>query len=220
MNDLRTLLDQCSQEEIVGLATILQLKEASVDSIIDGLWWNCQNTVFYYLGYQSSYRAIVQQVADHLKVPYTADDLPSQIEIAIAQTTLQQRWEGMTPEQRRAMEEEWRKTAQEYDKTGSMLTSSSLFAALTTAQLSGFGVYLLASTSLGAITAALGITLPFMVYTTMSSAIAVIIGPVGWIGAGVLALWTLNEPNYKRLVPAVLYICMLRSRRSLSDGTE
>lgn len=219
MHDLRTLLDQCSSEELAGLATILQLKETTFDSIIDGLWWNCQNTAFYYLGYQPSYQKIIQEVADYLKVSYTTDDLPAQIEIAIAQATLQQLWERMTPEQRRAIEEQWRKTAQEFDKTGSVWTSGGLFATLTAAQLSGFGVYLLASTSLGVVTAALGITLPFVVYTTMSSAIAVIIGPVGWIGAGLLALWTLNEPNYKRLVPAILYICMLRSRQSLGDGT-
>lgn len=220
MDDLRTLLQRYSLDELAGLATILNLKDANIDSIIDGFWWNCQHTAYYCLGYQPSYLEIVRQVASHLKVPYTTDDLPSQIEITIAQVTLQTLWERMTPEQRQAMEEQWRKTAQEFGKIGSVLTSGSIFAALTAAQLSGFGIYLLASTSLYAITGMIGLTLPFAVYTTMSSAIAVIIGPVGWIGAGLLALWMLNGPNYKRLVPAVLYVCMLRARQSLGDGTE
>ncbi len=86
---------------------------------------------------------------------------------------------------------------------------------LTAAQLSGFGVYLLASTTLGAITGAIGITLPFAVYTAMSSAIAVIIGPVGWIGAGLFAVWQLTGANYKKLIPAILFVCALRQSNSV-----
>lgn len=78
--------------------------------------------------------------------------------------------------------------------------------------MSGFGIYLLASTTLGTLTGVIGITLPFVVYTTMSSAIAVIIGPVGWIGAGLFTLWQLTSPSYKRVIPAILYICALRAR--------
>ena len=93
-----------------------------------------------------------------------------------------------------------------------------MFGALTAAQLSGFGVYLLASTSLGALTATLGVTLPFAVYTTMSSTIAALIGPVGWIGAGLFTIWKLTGPNYKRLIPAILYVVMLRSKQSRQTG--
>jgi uncharacterized protein YaaW (UPF0174 family) len=124
-------------------------------------------------------------------------------------------WEKMTPEQRRQMEREWQKTAAEFDKSGSLAGSASIFAALTASQLSGFGIYLLATTSLGALTGVIGITLPFAVYTAMTTAIAVIIGPVGWIGAGLFALWALSGPNYKKLIPAILYVCALRSQQDL-----
>ena len=109
------------------------------------------------------------------------------------------------------MEEELRRAAQKFDKGGALVGSTSIFAALTAAQLSGFGIYLLASTSLGALTGVLGVTLPFAAYTMMSTAIATIIGPVGWIGAGLFLIWKLTGPNYKRLIPAILYISMLRS---------
>jgi len=53
------------------------------------------------------------------------------------------------------------------------------------AQLSGFGVYLLASSTVAAITSALGITLSFAFYTAMASIIKVAIGPVGFVLAAI-----------------------------------
>ena len=130
----------------------------------------------------------------------------------MAQKVMETMWEKMTPQQKREMEEQLRKTASQFDKGGELLGSSSIFLALTTAKLSGFSIYLLASTSLGALTGMIGITLPFVVYTTMSSTIALVLGPVGWIGAGLFTIWQLSEPSYKRVIPAILYICVLRAR--------
>lgn len=220
MDDLRSFLQTCTTNELTGLAAILGTKEQSVDTIIDGFWWNCQNTAYYYLGYRPSYLEILQTIAALFQISYTPEEVPTQLEITIARATLQLIWEQMTPAQRQAMEEQLRVTAQAFDKTGSVVKGGSLFLTLTAAQLSGFGVYLLASTTIGAITGTLGLTLPFAVYTSMSSVIATIIGPVGWIGAGLFTLWTLNGANYTRLVPAVMYVCMLRARRTLGDDDE
>lgn len=75
------------------------------------------------------------------------------------------------------------------DKAGlnkNQITSLSGIGALGAAQLSGFGIYVLASSTVGAITSLLGITLPFALYTGMSSAISFIIGPVGFLVMGVM----------------------------------
>ena len=48
-----------------------------------------------------------------------------------------------------------------------------MFSFLTAAQLSAFGIYLLATTSLGVITKTLGFSLPFLFYSSLSSVIAV-----------------------------------------------
>ena len=140
----------------------------------------------------------------------------AKIEVRIARKVFETVWEKMTPAQRQRMEEELKKTARQFDKSGALLGGASMFGTLTAAQLSGFGVYLLASTSLSAVTATLGLTLPFAVYTTMSSTIAVIIGPVGWIGAGLFLVWRLTAPSYKRLIPAILYVSMLRTQQNLN----
>lgn len=87
-----------------------------------------------------------------------------------------------------------------------------ILGALSVAQASGFGVYLLATTLLGTMTSVLGITLPFAIYTGLTSAIAVIIGPVGWAALGFSILWKLGGPNWKVLVPVLLYIITVEHR--------
>ena len=70
----------------------------------------------------------------------------------------------------------------------------------------------MASTVVGAITHALGVTLPFAFYTSMSSTISVAIGPLGW---GLLAAWGVHKigaPNEEKTVPAVLLVAAVRQR--------
>lgn len=77
----------------------------------------------------------------------------------------------------------------ELEKAGlnkDQISSLSGLTAISVAQLSGFGIYMLASTTLGAITSMLGLTLPFAFYTGMSSAISFINGPVGFLVMGVM----------------------------------
>lgn len=81
---------------------------------------------------------------------------------------------------------------------------------LTAAQLSGFGVYTMASTLLGGITSMVGVTLPFAFYTTMSSAISVAIGPVGWGLLGAYAIGKWLSPDMKKVTEATLIITCTR----------
>lgn len=83
------------------------------------------------------------------------------------------------------------------------------------AQASGFGVYLAATTALGFLTHAVGITLPFAIYSGVTSTIAFLIGPVGWLSAGVWGAWKLTATEWKSLVPAIVYIIYVNTRRSL-----
>ena len=76
--------------------------------------------------------------------------------------------------------------------------------------ISGFGVYLMASTVLGGLTSVLGITLPFAVYMGMSQMIALAIGPVGWLALFGGLAFTLNQPNWQRLTLAVVYASVIR----------
>ena len=212
MKKIEILLKSVSGDEREGLQKILQSKSNAPKDIIEDFWYNCQSIFGYTFGSEPSYNKILLKVCKKLKITEVQNRSDEEIEICIAQLVMKTVWDKMNPEQREEFEKKLRETSEKYDKSSSLVSSASIFGALTAAQLSGFGVYLLASTTLGAITGAVGLTLPFAVYTTMSSAIAVVIGPVGWIGAGLFAIWKLTGPNFKKLIPAIIYISALRAK--------
>ncbi len=212
MNHLKKLLNMATKEDLEALAQILTADKITAASITEAFSYQSQSVFGYAFCRTPGYKEIVWQVLQQMKIPYKAYETTQELEIKLAQKVMETVWEKMTPEQRQEMEEQLKKTAQQYDKGSDLAKNASIFAALGAAQLSGFSVYLLASTALGFLTHAVSITLPFVVYSTMSSAIAIIIGPVGWIGAGIYALWALTGPNYKKLIPAILFVLALRQR--------
>lgn len=69
------------------------------------------------------------------------------------------------------------------------------------------------TTALGFITHAVGMSLPFAAYTTLTSTIAFIIGPAGWLGIGLWGFISLTGADWKKLIPAVLYIAHVNSAK-------
>ncbi len=55
-------------------------------------------------------------------------------------------------------------------------------------------------------------TLGFGAYTTATSALSVFLGPVGWIGLGAAAVYSYGKPKYKKLIPVVATIALIRQR--------
>ena len=63
-----------------------------------------------------------------------------------------------------------------------LIGSGSTLAAISTVQLSGIGAYIALTTVMNAVfTTMLGITIPFGVYTTATSGLALLAGPIGWL---------------------------------------
>ena len=202
-DSIHSLLDKVTPRERRALADILEAESPHSEHIVEAFQWNCQSIFGYLAGSDPSYSQIVQQVAEKLDINPVSVPV-EELEVKIARKVLKTAWEKMTPEQKEEMEAEFRRVAQKFDEDGELTGSESIFAALTDTQLSRFGVYLLSSSTLGTLKDVVGVTLtlPFIVA-----------GPVGWVGVGLFAIWKLTGANYKRLIPAILYVSALRAKQ-------
>lgn len=162
-----------------------------------------------------SYDELVLGACSHLKA--AEDGAPiADHELFLSHAIIVSALQAMTPRQR----------AQAFTKLvdpskicpGANVSSNNISAPVTTlallgvAQLSGFGVFAAATTALGFLTHAVGVTLPFVFYSGLSSTIAFIIGPVGWLSAGVWGAWTLTKAEWKKIIPGLIYIIAHNSR--------
>ncbi|WP_133532128.1 YaaW family protein [Flavobacterium dankookense] len=214
--DLYLILCQCNNEEIETLSKILKLKSVSKENIIPELISNSKNLLEFFDDHPS-YNDILYKIKVKLKLDTKTIEI-SQIEKSIAIKFLEQALSRMTEEQKIKFEKEIIEIVN--IEGGLKYKVGTVFTTLTAAQISGFGVYLLASSSLSFITGAIGLTLPFAAYTALSSAISVIIGPVGWIGAGLFTLWKINDVNFSKIIPSVIYISWLREKYSKENSNN
>ena len=91
-------------------------------------------------------------------------------------------------------------------------------AALSAAQASGFGIYMGATTALGLASHAVGVTLPFAVYAGMTSTIAFLIGPVGFLATAGWLAHVLTSPEWARIIRGLLHITAMRAKYEYSTG--
>jgi uncharacterized protein YaaW (UPF0174 family) len=166
------------------------------------------------LFWDESWKQVVTDVADHMGIDWLAllngrrwKRLETyEIENAVVAKVFQDMFDRLPADQREKVILEMQRNSDDLSLEGLLLTGG----AMTAAKISGFGVYLMASTVLGGLTSVLGITLPFAVYMGMSQMIALAIGPVGWLALFGGLAFTLNQPNWQRLTLAVVYASVIR----------
>jgi uncharacterized protein YaaW (UPF0174 family) len=173
---------------------------------------------------QRSYKQLVTDVADHVGIDWKAllkktgkkwkKLKSSEIEDAVVLKVFSEVFHQLPENKQRELLAQVNGVTQGQDFNAELITASGL----TLAKLSGFQVYLLATTTLGALTGMLGITLPFVVYTTLTSAISVVIGPVGWLTLGAWTILRLNKPDWAKLTAGVIYISYLRRKLELDKN--
>lgn len=91
-------------------------------------------------------------------------------------------------------------------------------AALSAAQASGFGIYMGATTALGLASHAVGVTLPFAVYTGMTSTIAFLIGPVGFLATAGWLAHVFTSPEWARITRGLLHAIAMRAKYNFSNN--
>lgn len=74
----------------------------------------------------------------------------------------------------------------------------------------GVPVYAAASTALGLVTHAMGLSLPVVAVAGVTSTVAFVIGPVGWLAAGGWLLWRVTGPDWRVLTQVMVYLISQR----------
>ncbi|AFY61280.1 hypothetical protein [Synechococcus sp. PCC 6312] len=217
MDEVYRILDDSSEEHRQNLAELIDAGFGSSPGLLcDHIRYLRYGTIGQFFA-DPDWKQIVTDVADHLQIDWlgllggrTWEDLATaEIETAIVCKLFQEMLITLPPEQQQELLRQIDQTHHDLHLEGLLLTGG----VMTLAKMSGFGVYVLASSVLGGLTSALGITLPFAVYIGMSQIIALVLGPVGWLAllAGVFV--TINQPNWQRLTLAVVYISLIRASR-------
>jgi uncharacterized protein YaaW (UPF0174 family) len=163
-------------------------------------------------GKEKSYDEIVRDLAKNFGVSGPPGSLPS-IEKALISKLWGDTIAELTPTQIQEIDAKVKVISKGY---GTSFSKEILGAgALAMGNASGFGIYLLGSTVLGAMNGALGLGLGFGAFTGLSSVIATTIGPPGWAAIGVSVGAKVGKrmtgPNYKKLLPVVIYIAAQRA---------
>lgn len=205
-----TLLEHAAPAELKNLAAILEVPSSTTPAdLVMALRQAGSHSVSAFLGNPPvNYQEIVRAVAVKLGAsePITASSSAELERIAVG-AAVQQMLAKAAPEQRTAMLAE---IAKGQGKSANGLATAT--GGLVLANLSGFGLYMAAASSLSALTGAIGLTLPFAAYTGMSSILATVTGPVGWVALAAVAAFKLGGPNYKKTMPGVLVIAAARAR--------
>ena len=217
--DAGDLLKHATGEERGNLAVILGIGTgAGPTAIVDALRKAASHGLMSAIrGGHLPYEEVVKDVARKLGAKEASKSrLAADLEKQAVGAAMEQMLAKASPEGRKAMLAELAKGQATSSSTG-LLTAT---GGLVLANLSGFGLYMAASSSLAAITGAVGLTLPFAVYTGLSSVLGVVTGPVGWAALAVVAVFKFGGAEYKKTVPGVIAIASCRARLIASREGE
>jgi uncharacterized protein YaaW (UPF0174 family) len=164
----------------------------------------------------AAYREVAWDAAKKVRANGLRKDASiAEIEVASVESAWRELLDRATPEERALL------IKQLGAEKASMARNVGVAAGtIALANMSGFGVYVMASTLVGGLTSVLGVTLPFAAYTGMSSIIATLTGPVGWFAMLAGGLVVMGRVNYRRTIPAVMHIGGVRSRLVVERDLE
>lgn len=214
MKNFVDLLRSCTPAQHAPLEKILGLPSAcTFRDIVDAMRRTVDNGVASFLfGSDTGYLDVLKEAAKQVKLKVSESETDEvKLEQLICKKVINGIFEKLTPVQKADFVAAVEKESQKYIGGAGFVSSGGVAAALVAGNIGGFSTYILASSGLAAVSGAIGITLPFAAYTGMSTALGVALGPIGWAGLGLLALFTIGGANSEKIIPAVLCIAMMRN---------
>lgn len=226
MRDLNFLLSQATSEQLEPLVAILdtnQCRYASKDEVITGIKWLYRN-LFQTINREiisersESYADVLCSILKKLNIEAYPMYGCEALEEMLVKVVFQQMWANFTSTQRLDLESSYYLLIEKSGKSHEWKQVGGIAGAMLAAKLGGFSTYVLASSALSTVSNIVGVTFPFTLYKTISSTIGLALGSLGWLGLAVFATYKLTGTNYQKLIPAVIYISMLRYELSASPN--
>jgi len=124
-------------------------------------------------------------------------------------------YKNMSKKEKVSFNKQINKVTQKFDSNRTThLTGTAALMAL--GNLGGFATYTFLTSAISTITMG---TLGFGAYTAATSLLSIVLGPIGWAGLGVAAIWEVGKPDYKKLIPIVAVIGAIRQRIKYENET-
>lgn len=191
-----SLLKFLQKEELETISKLFNVKDLSIINIEKELSKSLL-PVNGLLQKQLTYNQVLDKLIKKKNLNINNADSIQQKEEKILLYKFKKFVDNLSPEEKARFEAEIQKYTKENGISKDQALSVGAISTLTIANLSGFGLYLMASTIVGGLTSILGITLPFVFYTSMSSVLSIITGPIGWtVGLGYIA-YTFRNDNFE-----------------------
>lgn len=119
-------------------------------------------------------------------------------------------YKRMTPEQREKVDRQVMEVAAKLPGKDFKGIGSSA-GLLLVANAGGFATYMMLSTVISTLTGGLA---SFGIYTAASTALSVVLGPIGWTALGVASAYKLSAPNHQKTLNSIVAISMIKGRVS------
>jgi len=121
---------------------------------------------------------------------------------------LEQAYEKMSTEDKASFDEQMNHVAVMFDSDASK-NLSGVAGLMVLGNMGGFATYTFLTTAMSTITMG---TLGFGAYTAATSLLSIVLGPIGWVGLGIFAAYSIGGENYTKTIPCVAIIGAIRQR--------
>jgi len=182
--------------------------------------------------YDPDYEEIVRATAKKLKIPVkdsnSLEELERKILVEIIEAAREQiikeKGEQAWKDIEKSVEEEIKRLIAEGKIPAhiadefTQLRGAALMAGLFAGRFAGFALYIFANQIIFAIGRLLSVTLSvFIVGPIIGRTLAFLLGPVGWLLSGLLVAFDLGDTNWRKVIPALTMVILLRLRFKSGD---
>lgn len=194
---------------------VMRSKQENVQKVLKQLLWVSNDLISYQRSNENNqnYHELVKWVAKSSGV--SADIMSNastfKLEIEIQKQIFVKMWDKLSPEQRLELLSKIDPNGQIKDKASIIaLGGAGAIAVLsTTVFLSGFAFYTTMTITMSTVAGFFGLTLPFAAYTSASTLVAVLSGPVGWVIGGIALLGSVAYAGSADIKKTTLFIMQL-----------